>query len=566
MRLSPLAICIRIVAASSLFALGCSDDTDSPDTGSVDAAADTGAGDTGEGDAPESQDAMRFDSGVDAQVDVSDAGPESLVLRERRAFPTAEGYGAGATGGRGGEILFVTTTEDTDEPGSLRWALRQEGPRIVYFLVGGAFVIDSLLYVDNGDLTIAGETALPLGGVHIYGNSSVKDTRVYFSDVENVIVRFVSIRGSWQAWREDRTRHNPMTLSGSYNTIFDHYSGGWGSYTGGSPSKVNDIAGRGGLHTIQWSLLHEGVSGHNVGGVGGIQMDYVRGSFDEEEHADTWAAWDGTSNHHNAFIGLTHRFFNTSGNGTVADQVVNNYIYGWGSRMSRHTNGNQPIDIFRNVYEAAGYNSTTSYARMHKFDFNDFYNLSPVIDVSPNFYLAENLIIERDGSFFQGPEDNNWPMLTHFGDTDLGDSGDPVMDESARRVTLSEGSAIAITIDEADVVKDRVLTLAGASLRFDEAGQPFHDDPIDRRYLDWAREGVGPDSISGDPGDGGLGDSDRFEVPDHVSETRARSELADDGTPLDWSPPADVQNDAGYSNLELYLAELAGDFVRLRDR
>ncbi len=119
-------------------------------------------------------------------------------MSELRAFPTAEGYGAVASGGRGGEILYVTTTQDTNQPGSLRWALTQKKPRIVYFLVGGAFVINSLLYVDNGDLTIAGETANDLGGVHLYASEQGTDRRLYFSGVENVVIRFLSSRGGWQ--------------------------------------------------------------------------------------------------------------------------------------------------------------------------------------------------------------------------------------------------------------------------------------------------------------------------------------------------------------------------------
>lgn len=545
-----------LAALASCLLLAC-DAGDDPDAGARDGATSTDA---------EARDGGRGDAspGVDATVG-EDGGPPPIVLRDLKAFPTAEGYGAEATGGRGGRVLFVTTTEDTGEEGSLRWALQQDYPRIVYFLVGGAFVLDSLLYVDSGDLTIAGETANDLGGVHIRGADATRDCRLYFSEVENVIIRFISVEYGWRQWENDGTRHNPMTLEGVYDIIIDHYTGGFGSYVGGSPSKANRRTRRGGRATTQRSLLHEGVAGHNTGGVGGIQMDWVRSQFPESERAEMWAAWEGFSNHHNAFIGLTHRFYNTSGNGEIADHVVNNYVYGWYSRMSRHTNGNQPIDLYRNVYEAAPYNQALDFTRMHKFDFNDFYNLSPPVPVAANFFIAENLILDRDGSVFLDPSDDAWPMLTHFRDSSYGRADAPVSDE-ARRSERAPEATFPITLTPVDEVKDDVLGDCGSAVRFAADGTRSVADPIDARYLGWAREGGGPSFISERPGDGGLGDSATFVFPDYPSERRDPATLDADGVPLDWEPPADVVNEAGYARLELYLADVAGDFHRLRAR
>ncbi len=544
---------------------GAPDASRAPDTSRD---ADSTDEDTSTGpDAPGATDVGSGDASPDASVDAGevepDAGGPVVVLRERKAFPTAQGYGASATGGRGGDVLYVTTTEDTGEEGSLRWALKQEGPRVVYFMVGGLFEMDSLMYVTSGDLTIAGETAHDLGGVHIGFSPEATDCRLYFAGIRNLIVRYISVEACWRDWEEGGDRRNPMSMPSVHQVIVDHYTGGWGSYTGGSISKINAEVGRGGMATTQRSLLHEGVAGHNVGGVGGIQMDYVRGSFEPDEHARMWAAWDGFSNHHNAFIGLTHRFFNTSGNGEVADQAYNNYVYGWNSRMSRHTNGNQPIDIYRNVYEAAPYNARVSFEYMHMFDHNDFYNLDPPVPVSPNFLIEENLVLDRAGEVFMAPSDDNWPMLRHFDDSPKGLQREGVSDATRRR-TFTLQAADPDTLTPTLEVKDDVLSHCGAGVRYDADGVPTNVDPVEVRYLTWARDRTGPDFTSRSPGDGGLGDSSTFVFPDYPSQTRSPDTLDAEGVPLGWDLPSDVVNDAGYSRLELYLAQIAGDFHVLR--
>src|ERR1700736_3037974 len=82
------------------------------------------------------------------------------------AFPGAQGWAAGTPGGRGGQVIKVTTLAAA-RPGSLRAAIEAKGPRIVVFEVGGVIDLDrETLQITEPFITIAGQTA-PSPGITI---------------------------------------------------------------------------------------------------------------------------------------------------------------------------------------------------------------------------------------------------------------------------------------------------------------------------------------------------------------------------------------------------------------
>src|SRR3954465_14981910 len=78
------------------------------------------------------------------------------AMAQLRAFGEAEGYGAVATGGRGGAIYHVTNLKDSGA-GSFRDAVSVAN-RIVVFDVAGEIKLQSGIGAQS-NLTIAGQTA-----------------------------------------------------------------------------------------------------------------------------------------------------------------------------------------------------------------------------------------------------------------------------------------------------------------------------------------------------------------------------------------------------------------------
>ena len=119
--------------------------------------------------------------------------PSMAHAQTVKAFPTAEGFGAGAVGGRGGRVIEVLNLNDAG-PGSLRDAMEASGPRIVVFRVSGAITLESAIRVSTPYLTVAGQTSP--GGVQIKGNGQPEgDWGVWFvNGAHDIIVRHLRVR------------------------------------------------------------------------------------------------------------------------------------------------------------------------------------------------------------------------------------------------------------------------------------------------------------------------------------------------------------------------------------
>lgn len=233
----------------------------------------------------------------------SGAAPSSLP-----AFAGAEGFGALATGGRGGAVWHVTTLDDSG-PGSFREAVSQPN-RIVVFDVGGVIRLKSNVEVAN-NITIAGQTA-PGEGICLYGQSLSLGKR------SNIIIRYLRIR---QGMSGDRGK-KALGMDAAANIMIDHCSIQWGRWDDlGITVGSRDI-------TVQDCLIAEAIHPQSFGAL----VDNVTGVTLSR---NLW---------------MSNESRNPKAKGTI--QYINNVVYNWGiyGLCGGHSAADRWLDVINNLF------------------------------------------------------------------------------------------------------------------------------------------------------------------------------------------------------------------------
>jgi VCBS repeat-containing protein len=206
--------------------------------------------------------------------------PSAAPATPLPAFPGAEGFGAYATGGRGGSVIYVTNL-NADGPGSLQWAIDQPGAKYILFKVSG--VINTQIHLTNGDVTIAGQTSP--GGITVRGfvtdESPYQDQAVQppADFAENWILQHIRIRPGLDGPSDDGLR-----MRYTRNAIVDHVSIGNATDEAIEISYSHDI-------TVQNTLIAETLGGHSQ--YGGVLLNYSNPAYG--------FGLDNVSLHHNVF-------------------------------------------------------------------------------------------------------------------------------------------------------------------------------------------------------------------------------------------------------------------------
>lgn len=239
-------------------------------------------------------------------------------LQELKAFPTAEGFGKYATGGRGGEVVIVTNTEDSGE-GSFRWALQQctqKKATTVVFAVSGKIELESEIRCKAKNFTIAGQTA-PGDGICIIKNE------INFGGSENFIIRHMRFRVGDKDANGGPLNASCLRVENANNFIIDHCSFSWSS-----EENTDFIDNH--LSTVQWCISSEG-------------LFY---SVNQKGSRAYGGAWGGASStyHHNLFAHCNSRTPLMNGargkdpgqDIVVYMEYINNVNYNWGSQMATY--------------------------------------------------------------------------------------------------------------------------------------------------------------------------------------------------------------------------------------
>jgi hypothetical protein len=241
------------------------------------------------------------------------ANPPTLTLSTTvppvaRAFPGAEGYGAVASGGRGGAVYEVTNLSNSGT-GSLRWAIEHSGARTIVFRVSGTIYLLSNLGTAYNDVTIAGQTApgdgITLAGAQLVVNSS------------NVIVRYIRCRlGDIKI---DGTQAGDTDACGGIDqntVILDHVSASWSSDETFSFYKNTNF-------TAQWCMITESMRhNHHI-------EDFVTMEVQYHGFGGIWGGKD-VSFHHNLMAHHDSRNPRWGGETNQNIDSRNNVIYNWG--------------------------------------------------------------------------------------------------------------------------------------------------------------------------------------------------------------------------------------------
>ncbi|AYQ31053.1 T9SS C-terminal target domain-containing protein [Runella sp. SP2] len=201
------------------------------------------------------------------------------------SFPGAEGFGAVATGGRGGSVYYVTNL-NCSGPGSLQNGLNQTGAKYILFKVSG--VIPCAAEVFKGDVTIAGQTSP--GGIIVRG---IILDEIYEQNTHsrNVIIRHLRSRPkpTQTLPNQGYVLDDGLRLDGASNVIVDHCS-----FANAIDESVQISHSRN--ITIQNCMLSETLGEHFH--LGGMLVNYSRADHPQ----------DNISIHHNVWNRIGGRF------------------------------------------------------------------------------------------------------------------------------------------------------------------------------------------------------------------------------------------------------------------
>ena len=236
------------------------------------------------------------------------------------AFPGAEGAGANAIGGRGGDVYYVTTLADSGA-GSLRTGISgaPAGGRTILFKVSGNIVLSSALTVNKSRITIAGQSS-PGDGICFQNYS-------FNIAANDVIVRHMRTRLGTNALQEA----DAMWINSGTNIVVDHVSASWS--VDEVLSSSTDVANLTVQNCFITESLNDSIHIKGAHGYGGL----ISAS------ADTTFSYLRNLYAHNQ--SRNPRIGSDSQAGTLRLDFRNNVIYNYGGRAGYTGDTNESCEV-----------------------------------------------------------------------------------------------------------------------------------------------------------------------------------------------------------------------------
>jgi hypothetical protein len=462
------------------------------------------------------------------------------------AFPTAEGYGRFARGGRGGRVIEVTNLEDYDLgkgdaiiPGSFRAAVEAEGPRTVIFRVSGIIHLKSPCAVHNPYCTIAGQTA-PGDGICLadYGAGAY--------GTHDVIIRYMRFRIGDGAKRA----MDGAGMGYCDNCIMDHCSISWSSDEGTSSRGAKNITSQ---RNIVAEALHHGPH-YRANDRTKLETHAFAGSI----------SGDIGSYHHNLLADCTDRNWSLAGGLTQGGKyagyldIRNNVVYNWTARTT--DGGVKALNYVNNYYKPHAPNPFVKW----------LLKLDPINPAwgTESYYMSGNVM---EGYV---DETNNWSAFENawpHGRDPISEAAVRVDHElfpsyvkthTAREAFTNVLENVGANFPKSDVIDLHIIKDArdGTAEYIGTKGPTYGDRPSPN-YPGIIDEPTDDKSALGSP---------NFPWPDYKT-YNVPVDSDHDGIPDDWekahglnpNDPSDANKDLngdGYTNLEKYLNSLVGEY------
>ncbi len=470
-----------------------------------------------------------------------------------RAFPGAAGFGAAASGGRGGQVIHVTNLNPSGA-GSFRAAVQASGSRTIVFDVSGNIPIEGHLQVRNGDLTIACQSA-PGGGVSFVGGTLVfgqlDDDTPYENGANiktrNLIVRHCRLRdAAASVARGDNA--DGIQLQNVDLAIFDHVSIAWAADESGAARRSRRISWQNCLITEPLINGKHSKGAHPYGPIAayGTYEWSMSGCF----LSNGW-----------------HRFPHLIGNNLALDETPRRQREDRaGPRRPPRSSGRAGRDRQRRF--ATDRRQLGPRHPLLVFSGNTVYNVGGPDNIGGSEVAIGAHAVIEDNAYWRGPETpTGWlPIRGHDRPQSAasgsriwlrGNSLDGVVPASQRSLLAARYPEVALPSEASD--RGGAPTIASGTQDLSRVGALPHDE-IDARVLRefearTGRQGA-PWRSAGDPvpapaTGSSIADGDRDGMPDGWERDRGRDAAT-------YDPWVDLDCN-GWGDLEDYLNERAGD-------